>query len=79
MLLFVKTLKVTLKNTSFFKKYNELIFEEYKGGQEIQVAVINGMHWSNRTNTKKIFFMIIKLNIPKSKNETYYASKITQK
>ena len=25
-----------------FKKYNELIFEEYIGGQEIQVAVING-------------------------------------
>ena len=25
-----------------FKSYNELIFEEYKGGQEIQVAVING-------------------------------------
>ena len=25
-----------------FKKYNELIIEEYIGGQEIQVAVING-------------------------------------
>jgi D-alanine-D-alanine ligase len=25
-----------------FKKYNQLIFEEYVGGQEIQVAVING-------------------------------------
>ena len=25
-----------------FKKYDELIFEEYIGGQEIQVAVING-------------------------------------
>ena len=25
-----------------FKKYNELIFEEYIGGQEVQVAVING-------------------------------------
>ena len=25
-----------------FKKYEELIFEEYIGGQEVQVAVING-------------------------------------
>ena len=32
-------LKVTKK---LFKKYDQLIFEEYKGGQEIQVAVING-------------------------------------
>ncbi len=27
---------------SLFKKYEELIFEEYIGGQEVQVAVING-------------------------------------
>ena len=27
---------------TLIKKYNELIFEEYIGGQEIQVAVING-------------------------------------
>ena len=27
---------------SSFKKYDELILEEYIGGQEIQVAVING-------------------------------------
>jgi D-alanine-D-alanine ligase len=25
-----------------FKKYDELILEEYIGGQEIQVAIING-------------------------------------
>ena len=29
-----------------FKKYNQLIFEQYIGGQEIQVAVINGSSWS---------------------------------
>ena len=29
---------------SLFKKYAELIFEPYIGGQEIQVAVINGNH-----------------------------------
>ena len=28
---------------SLFKKYDELIFEEYIGGQEIQVAVLNGI------------------------------------
>ena len=28
--------------SSLFKKYPELIFEEYIGGQEVQVAVING-------------------------------------
>ena len=32
-------LKLTKK---LFKKYNQLIFEQYVGGQEIQVAVING-------------------------------------
>ena len=32
-----------LRSINFlFKKYNELIFEEYIGGQEVQVAVING-------------------------------------
>ena len=32
-----------LKSTRLlFKKYNELLFEEYIGGQEVQVAVING-------------------------------------
>jgi len=36
--------KVQLFKTfqSLFKKYNELILEEYIGGQEVQVAVING-------------------------------------
>ncbi len=34
--------KLHLSIRLLFKKYNELIFEEYKGGQEIQVAVING-------------------------------------
>ena len=35
------TLNITTK--SLFKKYVELIFEPYIGGQEIQVAVINGV------------------------------------
>ena len=35
-------IKLTKTIRTFFKKYEELIFEEYIGGQEIQVAVING-------------------------------------
>ena len=31
------------KTKNLFKKYNQLIFEEFIGGQEIQVAVINGL------------------------------------
>ena len=38
-----KNIQLLFKETkSLFKKYNQLIFEEYVGGQEIQVAVING-------------------------------------
>ena len=38
-----KNIKILIKSTNrLFIKYNELIFEEYIGGQEIQVAVING-------------------------------------
>jgi D-alanine-D-alanine ligase len=34
--------KLFAATKKLFKKYNQLIFEEYIGGQEIQVAVING-------------------------------------
>ncbi len=34
--------KLSKTINSSFKKYDELIFEEYIGGQEVQVAVING-------------------------------------
>ena len=38
-----KNKKILLKTIKLlFKKYDELIFEEYIGGQEVQVAVING-------------------------------------
>ena len=38
-----KNNKKLIKDTNLlFKKYDQLIFEEYIGGQEIQVAVING-------------------------------------
>ena len=38
-----KSNKTLIKETrKLFKKYDQLIFEEYIGGQEIQVAVING-------------------------------------
>ena len=36
--------KILIKESrKLFKKYNQLIFEQYIGGQEIQVAVINGI------------------------------------
>ena len=34
--------KLNKETKNLFKKYDQLIFEEYIGGQEIQVAVING-------------------------------------
>ena len=34
--------KLVEETKNLFKKYDQLIFEEYIGGQEIQVAVING-------------------------------------
>jgi len=38
-----KNIKKLLRSISYlFKKYDELLLEEYIGGQEIQVAVING-------------------------------------
>ncbi len=38
-----KNKKKLSKSTNWlFKKYDELIFEEYIGGQEVQVAIING-------------------------------------
>jgi len=35
-------IKLAKESRKLFKKYDQLIFEEYIGGQEIQVAVING-------------------------------------
>ena len=34
--------KIIFKNKNLLKKYNEIILEEYIGGQEVQVAVLNG-------------------------------------
>lgn len=34
--------KLEVETKKLFKKYDQLIFEEYVGGQEIQVAIING-------------------------------------
>ena len=42
MLKCVKIKIIINRNKKLFKKYDQLIFEEYIGGQEIQVAVING-------------------------------------
>ena len=48
-----------------FKKYDELIFEEYIGGQEVQVAVINGNSLGAIELIPNDYFMIIKQNIQK--------------
>ena len=53
----------SIKN--LLKKYDELILEEYIGGQEVQVAVINGKALGAIELILKDFFMIIKLNILK--------------
>ena len=56
-----------LMNSSklLLKKYNELMIEEYIGGQEIQVAVINGHPLGAIELIPKDYFMIIKRNIQK--------------
>ena len=48
------------------------ILEEYIGGQEIQVAVINGKFRTIEL-VPNVFFMITKRNIRKSKNSTFNA------
>ena len=57
----IKTLDNFTKD--LFKKYSELIFEPYIGGQEIQVAVINGKPLGAIELNLKENFMITKQNI----------------
>ena len=68
--------KLLLSIRLLFKSYNELIFEEYKGGQEIQVAVINGTALGAiELVPKRLFYDYKAKYTRKAKNETYYASK----
>ena len=61
-----KNLNEINKSTKLlYKKYEELMFEPYIGGQEIQVAVINGKPLGAIELKPKESFMIIKLNIQK--------------
>ena len=46
-----------------FKNYENLIFEQYVGGQEIQVAIINNIPLGAIELIPKDHFMIIKQNI----------------
>ena len=48
-----------------FKKYDELILEEYIKKQEIQVAVINGVPIGAIELIEKIILRLLKLNIQK--------------
>ena len=61
------------------KKYDELILEEYIGGQEIQVAVINNNPLGAIELIPKDYFTIIKLSIPRKQKQTCYARKDNQK
>ena len=56
-----------LKQTSklLFKKYSELIIEQYIGGQEIQVAVLNNISLGAIELKPKGSFMITKQSILK--------------
>ena len=51
------------------KKYKELLIEEYIGGQEVQVAVINGKLSELLSLFRKGYFMIIRLNILKAQKQ----------
>ena len=56
-----------------FKKYDELIFEEYIGGQEVQVAVINGDPVGAIELIPKRSFYDYKAKYTKKQRQTYYA------
>ena len=64
--------------TTYLKKYNEIILEEYISGQEIQVAVINGKSLGAIELIPRRFFMITRQNIPKKQKQTRNASKATK-
>ena len=48
---------------NLFKKYDELLFEQYIGGQEIQVAILNNTALGAIELVPKGLFMITKQNI----------------
>ena len=52
---------------SLFKKYDELIFEEYIGGQEIQVAVLNGIPLGAIELIPKRLFYVYKASTQKKR------------
>ena len=60
-----------LKQTSklLFKKYSELIIEQYIGGQEIQVAVLNNISLGAIELKPKGSFMITKQSILKKQKQ----------
>tara|TARA_B100000963_G_scaffold232516_1_gene203068 strand:- start:9067 stop:10005 length:939 start_codon:yes stop_codon:yes gene_type:complete len=63
-----------------FKKYDELIFEEYIGGQEIQVAVINGKSLGAIELQPKRFFYDYKAKYTKdAKTEHIMPARVSKK
>ena len=57
--------KLFMSLARLLKKYNEILLEEYIGGQEIQVAVINGYPLGAIELIPKDYFTITKLNTQK--------------
>ena len=68
--------KLLLSIRLLFKSYNELIFEEYKGGQEIQVAVINGTALGAIELVPKRLFYDYKAKYSRKAKTKHNASKI---
>ena len=61
------------------KKYPELIFEKYIGGQEVQVAVINNKPLGAiELIPKKDLFMITKLNTKAAKTQHVMPARISK-
>ena len=54
---------------SQLKKYNEIILEEYIGGQEIQVAIFDNKPLGAIELIPKDFFTIIKLSTQKKQKQ----------
>ena len=63
-----------------FKKYNEIILEEYIGGQEIQVAVINGKALGTiELVPKRIFYDYKAKYTKKAKTQHLMPARLTKK
>ena len=64
-------IKLSFKiSKKILKKYNQVIIEKYIGGQEIQVAIINGKPLGAIELVPKENFMIIELSTLKQQKQS---------